>query len=80
MPISSRLQHPLLSGRGYGRAPVLKLRVRLMDNPFGALDKAARLAMRGLLNKTWPKSEATVIFARVRDRWETKGRFRVTAA
>ncbi len=44
------------------RTLVLKPRVILMDEPFGALDPATRLDMQDLLVTLWREVEATVLF------------------
>jgi NitT/TauT family transport system ATP-binding protein len=44
------------------RTLVLRPRVILMDEPFGALDPATRLDMQDLLVKLWREVEATVLF------------------
>lgn len=44
------------------RSLILRPRVILMDEPFGALDPQTRLAMQDLLVELWRKVEATVFF------------------
>jgi NitT/TauT family transport system ATP-binding protein len=44
------------------RTLILRPRIILMDEPFGALDPATRLHMQELLNKLWKEAEATVFF------------------
>jgi NitT/TauT family transport system ATP-binding protein len=44
------------------RTLILRPRVILMDEPFGALDPATRLDMQDLLVKLWREVEATVLF------------------
>jgi ABC-type nitrate/sulfonate/bicarbonate transport system ATPase subunit len=44
------------------RTLVLRPRVILMDEPFGALDPATRLDMQDLLVKLWREVQATVLF------------------
>jgi len=44
------------------RSLILKPRVILMDEPFGALDPQTRLNMQDLLVGLWRKAEATVFF------------------
>jgi ABC-type nitrate/sulfonate/bicarbonate transport system ATPase subunit len=44
------------------RTLILRPRVILMDEPFGALDPATRLDMQDLLVKLWHEAEATVLF------------------
>ncbi|MFM8578158.1 MAG: ABC transporter ATP-binding protein, partial [Planctomycetaceae bacterium] len=44
------------------RTLILRPRVILMDEPFGALDPATRLDMQDLLVKLWRDAEATVLF------------------
>jgi NitT/TauT family transport system ATP-binding protein len=44
------------------RTLILRPRVILMDEPFGALDPATRLDMQDLLVKLWREVQATVIF------------------
>jgi len=44
------------------RTLVLRPRVILMDEPFGALDPATRLDMQDLLVRLWREVEATVLF------------------
>ena len=44
------------------RTLVLRPRVILMDEPFGALDPATRLDMQDLLVKLWKEVQATVLF------------------
>ena len=44
------------------RTLILKPRIILMDEPFGALDPSTRLHMQELLNKLWKEAEATVFF------------------
>jgi NitT/TauT family transport system ATP-binding protein len=44
------------------RTLILRPRIILMDEPFGALDPATRLDMQDLLVKLWREVEATVLF------------------
>jgi NitT/TauT family transport system ATP-binding protein len=44
------------------RTLILRPRVILMDEPFGALDPATRLDMQDLLVRLWREAEATVLF------------------
>ena len=44
------------------RTLILRPRIILMDEPFGALDPATRLHMQETLNKLWREAEATVFF------------------
>ena len=44
------------------RTLILRPRIILMDEPFGALDPATRLHMQELLNRLWREAEATVFF------------------
>ena len=44
------------------RTLILRPRVILMDEPFGALDPATRLDMQDLLLKLWREVQATVLF------------------
>jgi NitT/TauT family transport system ATP-binding protein len=44
------------------RTLILRPRIILMDEPFGALDPSTRLHMQELLNKLWREAEATVFF------------------
>jgi len=44
------------------RTLVLRPRIILMDEPFGALDPATRLDMQDLLVRLWREVEATVLF------------------
>ena len=44
------------------RTLILRPRIILMDEPFGALDPATRLHMQETLNKLWHEAEATVFF------------------
>jgi NitT/TauT family transport system ATP-binding protein len=44
------------------RTLILKPRIILMDEPFGALDPATRLAMQDLLLKLWDEQQASVFF------------------
>jgi NitT/TauT family transport system ATP-binding protein len=44
------------------RTLILRPRIILMDEPFGALDPATRLHMQELLNRLWSEAEATVFF------------------
>jgi NitT/TauT family transport system ATP-binding protein len=44
------------------RSLILRPRVILMDEPFGALDPQTRLNMQDLLVKLWRNVEATVFF------------------
>jgi ABC-type nitrate/sulfonate/bicarbonate transport system ATPase subunit len=44
------------------RTLILKPRIILMDEPFGALDPTTRLHMQDLIVKLWKEQEATVFF------------------
>jgi NitT/TauT family transport system ATP-binding protein len=44
------------------RTLILKPRIILMDEPFGALDPATRLSMQDLLLKLWDEQQASVFF------------------
>ena len=44
------------------RTLILKPRIILMDEPFGALDPATRLSMQDLLLKLWTEQQASVFF------------------
>jgi NitT/TauT family transport system ATP-binding protein len=44
------------------RTLILKPRIILMDEPFGALDPATRLSMQDLLLKLWDEQKASVFF------------------
>ena len=44
------------------RTLILRPRIILMDEPFGALDPATRLDMQDLLIKLWREVQATVLF------------------
>ena len=44
------------------RTLILRPRIILMDEPFGALDPATRLDMQDLLVRLWRDAEATVLF------------------
>jgi len=44
------------------RTLILKPRIILMDEPFGALDPSTRMRMQDLLIELWRKMEATVFF------------------
>jgi NitT/TauT family transport system ATP-binding protein len=44
------------------RTLILRPRIILMDEPFGALDPSTRLHMQELLNTLWKEAEATVFF------------------
>ncbi|HZJ32097.1 MAG TPA: ABC transporter ATP-binding protein, partial [Vicinamibacterales bacterium] len=44
------------------RTLILRPRIILMDEPFGALDPSTRLHMQELINKLWREAEATVFF------------------
>jgi ABC-type nitrate/sulfonate/bicarbonate transport system ATPase subunit len=44
------------------RTLILRPRIILMDEPFGALDPATRLDMQDLLVKLWREVQATVLF------------------
>ena len=67
-PIRDALKYPHeLSGGmrqrvAIARTLILRPRVILMDEPFGALDPATRLDMQDLLVKLWREVEATVLF------------------
>ena len=67
-PVRDALKYPHeLSGGmrqrvAIARTLILRPRVILMDEPFGALDPATRLDMQDLLVKLWREVEATVLF------------------
>ena len=44
------------------RSLILKPRIMLMDEPFGALDPATRLAMQDLLINLWKEQQSTIFF------------------
>jgi len=44
------------------RSLILKPRIMLMDEPFGALDPATRLAMQDLLINLWKEQQSSVFF------------------
>jgi NitT/TauT family transport system ATP-binding protein len=44
------------------RSLILKPRIMLMDEPFGALDPATRLAMQDLLISLWKEQQSSVFF------------------
>ena len=50
------------------RTLILKPRIILMDEPFGALDPATRLHMQDLLVALWRELQATVFFVTHSDR------------
>ncbi len=61
-----KLPHQLSGGMrqrvAIARTLILKPRIILMDEPFGALDPSTRLAMQDLLVKLWHEQEASVFF------------------
>jgi NitT/TauT family transport system ATP-binding protein len=63
---ASKYPHELSGGMrqrvAIARTLILRPRVILMDEPFGALDPATRLDMQDLLVKLWREVEATVLF------------------
>lgn len=63
---ASKYPHELSGGMrqrvAIARTLILRPRVILMDEPFGALDPATRLDMQDLLVKLWRDAEATVLF------------------
>ena len=62
----SKYPHELSGGMrqrvAIARTLILRPRVILMDEPFGALDPATRLDMQDLLVRLWREVEATVLF------------------
>jgi NitT/TauT family transport system ATP-binding protein len=63
---SSKYPHQLSGGMrqrvAIARTLILKPRIILMDEPFGALDPATRLNMQDLLVELWRELQATVFF------------------
>jgi NitT/TauT family transport system ATP-binding protein len=63
---SAKYPHELSGGMrqrvAIARTLILRPRVILMDEPFGALDPATRLDMQDLLVKLWREVQATVLF------------------
>ena len=63
---ASKYPHELSGGMrqrvAIARTLILRPRVILMDEPFGALDPATRLDMQDLLVKLWREVQATVLF------------------
>ncbi|MFM7245277.1 MAG: ABC transporter ATP-binding protein [Planctomycetaceae bacterium] len=63
---ANKFPHELSGGMrqrvAIARTLILRPRVILMDEPFGALDPATRLDMQDLLVKLWREVEATVLF------------------
>lgn len=63
---ASKYPHQLSGGMrqrvAIARTLILRPRIILMDEPFGALDPATRLNMQDLLVKLWRELEATVFF------------------
>jgi NitT/TauT family transport system ATP-binding protein len=63
---ASKFPHELSGGMrqrvAIARTLILRPRVILMDEPFGALDPATRLDMQDLLVKLWRDVQATVLF------------------
>ncbi len=63
---AAKYPHELSGGQqqrvAIARTLILRPRVILMDEPFGALDPATRLDMQDLLVKLWQEAEATVLF------------------
>ena len=63
---AAKFPHELSGGMrqrvAIARTLILRPRVILMDEPFGALDPATRLDMQDLLVKLWRDVEATVLF------------------
>jgi len=58
----SQLSGGMRQRAAIARTLILRPRIILMDEPFGALDPATRLHMQELLNKLWREAEATVFF------------------
>ena len=63
---SRKYPHELSGGMrqrvAIARTLILRPRIILMDEPFGALDPATRLDMQDLLVRLWREVEATVLF------------------
>jgi NitT/TauT family transport system ATP-binding protein len=63
---ATKFPHELSGGMrqrvAIARTLILRPRVILMDEPFGALDPATRLDMQDLLVKLWREVQATVLF------------------
>jgi NitT/TauT family transport system ATP-binding protein len=63
---SGKYPHELSGGMrqrvAIARTLILRPRIILMDEPFGALDPATRLDMQDLLVRLWREVEATVLF------------------
>ena len=63
---AAKFPHELSGGMrqrvAIARTLILRPRVILMDEPFGALDPATRLDMQDLLVKLWREVQATVLF------------------
>ena len=63
---ASKYPHQLSGGMrqrvAIARSLILKPRIILMDEPFGALDPATRLNMQDLLVELWRELQATVFF------------------
>jgi NitT/TauT family transport system ATP-binding protein len=63
---ASKYPHELSGGMrqrvAIARTLILRPRIILMDEPFGALDPTTRLSMQDLLMRLWGEVEATVFF------------------